>query len=135
MRQVFVDTAYWVAQFDVRDQLHAKALELEPQLKNLELLTSELVLTEFLNYFCKGGEQIREEVSGTVQDIIDSPSIQIVWQTQALFEAGLTLYKSRLDKGYSLMDCVSMGVMQQEGVQEVLTHDKHFAQEGFTILL
>jgi uncharacterized protein len=112
MRQVFVDTAYWVAQFDVRDQLHAKALELESQVKSVELLTSELVLTEFLNYFCNGGNQTREEVSGTVQDIIDDPKIQIVWQTQTLFESGLALYQSRLDKGYSLTDCVSMVVFR-----------------------
>ena len=52
-----------------------------------------------------------------------------------MFESGLALYKSRLDKGYSLTDCVSMVVMRQERIQEVLTHDKHFAQEGFTILL
>ena len=51
-----------------------------------------------------------------------------------MFESGLALYKSRLDKGYSLTDCVSM-VVVRESIQEVLTHDKHFAQEGFTILL
>jgi predicted nucleic acid-binding protein len=56
-------------------------------------------------------------------------------QKQALFISGLTLYEARLDKSYSLTDCVSMVVMQQEEIQEVLTHDKHFAQEGFTILL
>jgi uncharacterized protein len=52
-----------------------------------------------------------------------------------LFQSGLALYKARLDKGYSLTDCVSMTVMQQAKIQEALTHDKHFAQEGFTILL
>jgi uncharacterized protein len=135
MKQLFVDTAYWVAQFDDGDQLHTKALEIEAQLTAVRLITSELVLAEFLNYFSNGGRQTREEVSGTAQDILDDPNVQIVWQTQALFEAGLALYKTRLDKGYSLTDCVSMVVMRQEEVREVLTHDKHFAQEGFTILL
>ncbi|MBW4582237.1 MAG: hypothetical protein KME42_21945 [Tildeniella nuda ZEHNDER 1965/U140] len=69
------------------------------------------------------------------QEILEDPKIQIIWQTQGLFEAGLALYKARLDKGYSLTDCVSMVVMQQEGIQDVLTHDRHFAQEGFTVLL
>jgi predicted nucleic acid-binding protein len=135
MKTIFVDTTYWIARFDYRDQLHAKALEIEPQLRGVRLTTSELVLIEFLNYFSKGGKQIREEASGTVQDILEDPNIQIVWQTQSLFEAGLILYKSRLDKGYSLTDCVSMVVMQQSDIQEALTHDRHFAQEGFAILL
>lgn len=39
------------------------------------------------------------------------------------------------DKGYSLTDCISMNVMRAQGMAEVLTHDGHFAQEGFTILL
>ena len=51
------------------------------------------------------------------------------------FLAGLALYKARPDKGYSLIDCISMETMRQEGTTEVLTHDSHFTQEGFTILL
>ena len=44
------------------------------------------------------------------------------------------VYGQRLDKGYSLTDCISMIVMEQMGITEVLTYDKHFAQEGFTLL-
>jgi uncharacterized protein len=135
MRAVFVDTAYWIAQFDSRDQLHAKALEIETQLTTIKLVTSEQVLGEFLTYFGKGGEQTRREASGTVREVMKNSDTQIVWQTQILFESGLALYEARLDKGYSLTDCVSMVVMRQLGIQEVLTHDRHFSQEGFTILL
>jgi uncharacterized protein len=74
-------------------------------------------------------------VTTVVRAIIAGSQVEVVWQTQELFESGLVLYQSRLDKGYSLTDCVSMIAMQQEGIQEVLTHDRHFAQEGFTILL
>jgi predicted nucleic acid-binding protein len=48
---------------------------------------------------------------------------------------GLKLYESRLDKGYSLTDCISMSVMRDRNLTEMLTHDRHFAQEGFIILL
>lgn len=135
MRVAFVDTAYWIAQFNVSDQLHQKALNVETQIRGVRLVTSELVLTEFLNYFSNSGRQTREEASGTVQDLLDGFGIQIVWQTQTLFAAGLTLYAARLDKGYSLTDCVSMTIMQQSGIRDVLTHDKHFTQEGFNILM
>jgi len=30
---------------------------------------------------------------------------------------------------------ISMEAMRQEGITEILTHDNHFTQEGFTILL
>ena len=52
-----------------------------------------------------------------------------------LFFEGLALYGSRLDKGYSLTDCISMNAMRERGITDVLTHDDHFTQEGFNILL
>jgi len=47
----------------------------------------------------------------------------------------LALYEARLDKEYSLTDCISMAAMRQEGIIEILTRDGHFTQEGFIILL
>jgi hypothetical protein len=47
----------------------------------------------------------------------------------------LTLYKARPDKGYSLTDCISMHAMRERGISDILTHDDHFRQEGFTVLL
>ena len=78
---------------------------------------------------------MRQITAIAVQNIIEDANTQMVWQSQDLFESGLDFYRARLDKGYSLTDCVSMVVMRQAGIQEVLTHDRHFAQEGFTILL
>jgi predicted nucleic acid-binding protein len=63
------------------------------------------------------------------------PNIQILAPDQALFQDGLALYERRLDKEYSLTDCISMHVMRRDGLTEVLTNDRHFTQEGFSILL
>ncbi len=35
---------------------------------------------------------------------------------------------------YSLTDCISMNVMEAEGLTEVLTNDEHVTQEGFRAL-
>lgn len=55
-------------------------------------------------------------------------------QSHQSFLGGLNLYEQRVDKGYSLTDCVSMNTMRKLGIREVLTHDRHFAQEGFVVL-
>jgi predicted nucleic acid-binding protein len=60
--------------------------------------------------------------------------VQIAPQTHESFLAGLTLYAARLDKRYSMTDCISMQAMRSVGITEVLTHDEHITQEGFTIL-
>ena len=62
-------------------------------------------------------------------------SIHIAPQSHESFRAGYRLYKVRPDKGYSLTDCISMEVMRQYGLSDVLTSDEHFAQEGFRCLL
>ena len=59
----------------------------------------------------------------------------LVPQTRELFDAALNLYEQRIDKGYSLTDCMSMIVCREQQITDVLTHDHHFMQEGFTILL
>jgi predicted nucleic acid-binding protein len=50
-------------------------------------------------------------------------------------DRGLDLYERRGDKAYSLTDCMSMEICRERRIKRVLTHDHHFTQEGFEILL
>jgi predicted nucleic acid-binding protein len=77
---------------------------------------------------------MRGKVIELYQNILDDPSIQLISYNQELRQAGIELYKKRLDKGYSLTDCISMIIMKKLNISEVLTNDKHFSQEGFTII-
>jgi len=70
-----------------------------------------------------------------VQAILTDPRVSVHPQSHGSFVAGLELYRNRLDKGYSFVDCVSMNTMRREGIAEVLTNYRHFAQEGYTVLL
>jgi len=54
---------------------------------------------------------------------------------QDWFDRGVGLYSRRLDKDWSLTDCISFAVMDEFGLTESLTGDHHFEQAGFTILL
>lgn len=136
MRIIFVDTFYWIARINPRDQWHQKAVELSPSLKDDVLITSETVLVELLNYFSEFGPEMRGAVAKIVRQIIDDPSIKLVSLASiSVFAEGLALFESRLDKGYSMTDCMSMNIMRRFAVTEVLTHDHHFTQEGFNILL
>jgi uncharacterized protein len=105
------------------------------QLQNTQLITTELVLIEFLNYFCSYGAQTRQVGANTVRAILRNRNMEVILHTHELFLMGLALYVERLDKGYSLTDCISMVVMREKNLTDVLTHDRHFIQEGFTILL
>ena len=78
---------------------------------------------------------MRQTVAGITHDILDDPDIEVLPIHSSLFLSGLNLDEQRLDKGYSMVDCISMMAMKNRDISEVLTHDKHFIQEGFNILL
>ena len=69
-----------------------------------------------------------------MQAILQDPTVRVIPQSHESFLAGLELYRSRPDKGYSLADCISMLTMRREGLTVALTNDRHFEQEGFRAL-
>lgn len=136
MNRVFVDAVYWIARTDQRDQWREVAIVAYNRLgRDTQLVTTEEVLTEFLTHLSSGGPELRRRAAIAVRRIMSDPNIEVVHQTHESFMDGLDRYASRLDKGYSLQDCVSMNIMESEGIVEVLTNDRHFDQEGFAILM
>lgn len=55
--------------------------------------------------------------------------------SRSLFDRGIELYNARDDKDWSLTDCISFVVMEEHGIKEALTGDRHFEQAGFRALL
>jgi predicted nucleic acid-binding protein len=135
MNVAFVDTQYFIATFQESDQWHDRAKKVEFQIVGYKFVTTDSVLCEVLNYFSGYGEETRQEVSAFVIEVLTDVSFQVIEQTRDEFLKGLELYESRLDKGYSLTDCISMNVCRGLNITEILTHDHHFEQEGFTVLL
>ena len=135
MNTVFADTFYWIAFANAQDDAHERAKLFTLSAKPGAIYTTEEVLTEYLNYFAGWGSRFRGYAAANVQSMRENRTVRIVAQTAASFDAGFTLYRARLDKGYSLTDCISMCTMQNGGIMDVLTNDAHFEQEGFRALL
>jgi uncharacterized protein len=135
MRRVFADAVYWIAAANRKDQWHAKVVTIIRSLGRVTLVTTEEVLDEFLTHYSGHGPALRNVAARTVDKALLNPLVIVHPQSHQSFLDGLALYKARPDKEYSLTDCISMEAMRQEGISEILTHDGHFTQEGFTILL
>ncbi len=133
--RVFADTLYWVAALNPRDQWHSQAVETRTLLGEIKTVTTETVLIEVLNYFSEHGWQARKSAVDAVRTIIADEEVEYAPHESKTFSDALEFYEKRLDKGYSLTDCISMLTMKNLAVQKILTHDSHFEQEGFNILL
>ena len=97
-------------------------------------MTHSYVLAEFVP-LCHVRGVPREAALSFVTTLIDNPLVYMIWVDEILHRAAMALLQSRLDKTYSLCDAVSFLLMRQRRIDEALTTDRHFEQEGFRRLL
>jgi predicted nucleic acid-binding protein len=129
----FIDTWFLIALADYSDSHHRDARRLDARTSSATFVTHEAVLTEFLTYFADGGRRSRLQAVALTRQILQRLSCRVE-RASDLFAAGIDLYAQRLDKEYSLVDCMSMALMRERGITHVLTNDHHFRQEGFTVV-
>ena len=134
MKRIFADTFYWIALLNPKDDQYDSVIKVSQSIANSQIITTEEVLTEVLTFYSNSGSSQRKRTVNFIKQIMNNPAVQVIPQDHESFVAGLNLYEKRLDKGYSLTDCISMNIMNQLEIIEVLTHDQHFTQEGFIIL-
>jgi predicted nucleic acid-binding protein len=72
-------------------------------------------------------------LSKSGNNLLHSPSIQLVHVHPALFYDDWAYFQEHQYKDYSLTDCISLVLMQKLGIRTAFTFDKHFAQAGFII--
>lgn len=135
MKRIFADAGYWIALLNPRDVRHAEAVQVSASLGQARTITSEMVLSELLNAFASKGSSLRETACAAVERIRSDPNAEIVLMTSAAFRQAMERYRSRSDKTWGLTDCTSFLIMEEKGINEVLTFDHDFEQAGFRSLL
>ena len=98
------------------------------------LLTNNYVLSKLVA-LANARNLPRRAASDYIQDLLNDPMIEILWVDEAFHRAAMDLLSRRLDKDYSLCDAVSFLQMEERGIVEALTTDRHFEQEGLVRLL
>jgi hypothetical protein len=130
---IFVDTGYFLALAMPGDALHRRAMMWANVLSEPFLVT-EYVLWEIINALSAPRDRAKGHL--ILSQIKASPrSYEVVHASQELFSAGMKMHRDRLDKHWSLTDCISFHVMGQRGIQSALAFDQHFEQAGFQALL
>lgn len=128
----FADTFFFIALLSRTDTAHEAAVEFSKRLSP-GLLTTHWVLTEVADAMAEPSRRSRfVELLGFLRS---NPRVSIIDTDRELFDRGVERYAARLDKPWSLTDCISFVVMEQYGVREALTGDHHFEQAGFVALL
>ncbi len=129
---IFVDTGYWIALLDDRDELHGRALAWA-KVATGAMISTDLVLVETVNHLTS--RIPRERLHVLLDAVARTVDVEFVPTSDGLMREGFQLHRSRPDKDWSLTDCVSFVTMRSRSIQDALAYDRHFEQAGFRALL
>lgn len=129
---VFIDTSFAIALVNERDENHEKAAELSVKFERKPILTTDAILLEIGNSLARS---FKEQSIMLIEKLLTTEETEIVRLDETLFDKAFNLYKSRADKTWGLVDCISFVVMRERGINDALTSDKHFVQAGFRALM
>ncbi len=137
-RIIYVDTGFLIALFDPNDSLSLTAHRLLSAFRSDERVRLALpwdVINEFLAHFSRRGSETRKLVARFIRTTLRDGKYIVENVDLSVYTTALDLYEQRLDKRYSMVDCIGMTVMRRECINEVVTTDRDFVQEGFLNLM
>ena len=132
MKAVFADTSYYLALVNPADQHHVAAYQWTADFVGTSVTTA-WVIAELANAMSKTTN--RPFFLSLLRDLQTDRRVTIVPPSKDLFDSGLDLFSRRSDKDWSLIDCISFMVMEEYGLKDSATLDRHFTQAGFNIAI
>ncbi len=137
-RVIYVDSGFLIALIDPTDAANAQSFRLLDQFYpdvQTQLVTTRDAMNEVLAHFSRSLPRTKLRAATLVRDLFKDPKYRVIVVDNPRYLEALSLYESRLDKRYSMVDCIGMTIMGAESSLEVLATDRDFEQEGFTNLM
>ena len=137
MNEIYVDTSGWASLADVSEPFYEKAKEIyAAAIQNRRrLVTTKYVLAELVALMTSPMRFHRPRIIEFINGIKESPLFDIIHIDENTDAKSWDLLANRADKNWSLVDCSSFVIMQENKIAEALTTDHHFEQAGFVRLL
>lgn len=133
--KVFLDTSFAIAIAIEKDEFHQRAIDLADEIEagSTQIFTTQAVVLEIGNALSK--LKYRQAAVVLIQQLEFDRNTTIFSLTDKLYNEAFKLFRSRPDKEWGLVDCVSFVVMRERKITAALTADEHFIQAGFRALL
>lgn len=130
--RVFIDTSAFYALLDRDDAHHPKAKRAWTDLLKAAhaLVTSNYILVE--TFALLQNRLGMQAIRALHDDLL--PLINIEFVSLGSHRSGVAALLSASRRDLSLVDCVSFDVMRTSGINTVFAFDKHFKEQGFTLV-
>lgn len=129
---IFVDTSFWVALRNRRDDHHAEARELLRSHAATALLTSNHVKGETWTFLRR---RAGHASAAQFLDFMESTDrLQVEHVVEVIEQEALGWLRRHDEREYSFVDATSFSLMRRMGIGEALAFDGDFAAAGFVEL-
>lgn len=130
---VFIDTSFFKAILDEKDEFYNKAVKIWEKLKeeNAELTTSNFIMDEVFTLIRK--RRGIKKLAEFRQFLIDNATGIKIFRVTAADEAEAWNWMLKDWADLSFTDCVSFAVMKRMEIDRAATFDTHFERAGFVI--
>ena len=131
--KIFVDTGAWFAFIDKTDYLHPRAIKHFKHInaKNSRLYTSNLVIHETITLLAR---RLTKKIAiDFIKRIYPDESINIMPVDFNTEQEALKTFIKYADQDFTVVDCTSFVLMQENGIKRAFTFDKHFKTMKFAV--
>ncbi len=128
-RRVAADTSFLFPFLYVRHTQHEEARRLADEFSDAVIVTTDGVLSELLSLMSR--QSLRRTALAFVNDALsEAGSYEVVLQTTASLQRGIERYASLTTGSPSLVDCMLMDAMDDQGIEDLLAFDRDFRHVG-----
>jgi predicted nucleic acid-binding protein len=131
VKRLFVDTSAWYDLLFPGSPEHERIVA-QMHMPGTQFVTSTYVLDELTALLLARGShdtaaRAGAHIRSAAEVRVEHPDAAEEWRAWSLFI-------DRPDKSYTLTDCLSFVMMRRLGIETAVATDRHFSQEGFTVL-
>ena len=128
-KRVAADTSFLFPFLYVRHTQHEEARRLADEFSDAVFVTTDGVLSELLSLMSR--QSLRRTALAFVNDALsEAGSYEVVLQTTASLQRGIERYASLTTGSPSLVDCMLMDAMDDQGIEDLLAFDRDFRHIG-----
>ncbi len=127
---IIADTGFWIALFNKHDKNHLSAKNsFKPLSLKYRICVSDFIIFETMTYLNCSVK--RHDSAVLFLRKIQQIGFTVFVVDETIKSDALDLFIRYSDKDFSVTDCTSFVIMQQNGIQKYAGFDSHFQQMGF----
>lgn len=132
---IFLDTNGWLALLNRSESMHAQAIAMWGDIVRGKrpIVLTDWIVGETGNGLARAKDKTRLEIA--LARILQVARNELIYIDDNLLHKAIDLFNQHADKSWGLVDCASFVVMNERGITESFTSDRHFEQAGFRHLL